>query len=42
LGGIGKTGRRIADRLAARGVPVRIRSRSAPSPFGARSRPGER
>jgi uncharacterized protein YbjT (DUF2867 family) len=32
LGGIGKTGRRIADRLAARGVPVRIRSRSAPSP----------
>jgi uncharacterized protein YbjT (DUF2867 family) len=41
LGGIGKTGRRIADRLAARGVPVRIRSRSAPSPFGARSRPGE-
>ncbi len=33
LGGTGKTGRRIADRLAARGVPVRIGSRSAPTPF---------
>jgi uncharacterized protein YbjT (DUF2867 family) len=32
-GGTGKTGRRITDRLAARGVPVRIGSRSAERPF---------
>ena len=33
LGGTGKTGRRIVDRLTARGVPVRIGSRSALIPF---------
>lgn len=33
LGGTGKTGRRVADRLAARGVPIRIGSRSAAPPF---------
>ena len=32
LGGTGKTGRRVAERLASRGVPTRIASRSgAPS-----------
>jgi predicted dinucleotide-binding enzyme len=29
IGGTGKTGRRVAERLAARGVPVRIGSRTA-------------
>ena len=29
LGGSGKTGRRVAKRLAARGVPVRLGSRSS-------------
>jgi uncharacterized protein YbjT (DUF2867 family) len=33
LGATGKTGRRVADRLEARGVPVRIGSRSADPPF---------
>lgn len=33
LGGTGKTGRRVADRLKARGVPVRIVSRSTQIPF---------
>ena len=33
LGGTGKTGRRVAQRLEARGVPVRIGSRSAEPPF---------
>lgn len=33
LGGTGKTGRRVAQRLTARGVPVRIGSRNAPVPF---------
>jgi uncharacterized protein YbjT (DUF2867 family) len=33
LGGTGKTGRRVAERLAARGYPVRIGSRSAEPPF---------
>ena len=33
LGGTGKTGRRIAAGLEARGVPVRIGSRSATPPF---------
>jgi uncharacterized protein YbjT (DUF2867 family) len=33
LGGTGKTGRRVAERLAARGVPVRIGSRSGEPPF---------
>lgn len=28
LGGTGKTGRRLAERLTARGIPVRIGSRS--------------
>ncbi|HEX2104871.1 MAG TPA: NAD(P)H-binding protein [Solirubrobacteraceae bacterium] len=32
-GGTGKTGRRVAARLKARGVPVRIGSRSAEPPF---------
>jgi uncharacterized protein YbjT (DUF2867 family) len=32
-GGTGKTGRRVADRLAARGVPVRVGSRSGEPPF---------
>jgi len=33
LGGTGKTGRRVAERLTARGLPVRIGSRSAQPPF---------
>jgi uncharacterized protein YbjT (DUF2867 family) len=33
LGGTGKTGRRIVDRLTDRGVPVRVGSRAAPIPF---------
>jgi uncharacterized protein YbjT (DUF2867 family) len=33
VGGTGKTGRRVAERLAARGVPVRIGSRSANPAF---------
>ena len=33
LGGTGKTGRRVVKRLKARGVPVRIGSRSAELPF---------
>jgi len=33
LGGTGKTGRRVAERLLARGVPIRIGSRSAEPPF---------
>lgn len=33
VGGTGKTGRRVAQRLSARGVPVRIASRSATPPF---------
>ncbi|MGX8011449.1 NAD(P)H-binding protein [Mesorhizobium sp. ORM8.1] len=33
LGGTGKTGRRLAERLAARNVPVRIGSRSAAPSF---------
>ncbi|MET7297919.1 NAD(P)H-binding protein [Embleya sp. NPDC005575] len=33
LGGTGKTGRRIAEKLTALGRPVRIGSRSAPVPF---------
>ncbi len=33
VGGTGKTGRRVAERLAARGVPVRIGSRSATPAF---------
>jgi uncharacterized protein YbjT (DUF2867 family) len=33
LGGTGKTGRRIAEQLAARGLPVRIGSRSAKPAF---------
>ena len=33
LGGTGKTGRRVAQRLEARGVPVRIGSRSATPAF---------
>jgi len=33
LGGTGKTGRRVAARLAARGLPVRVGSRSGQPPF---------
>jgi uncharacterized protein YbjT (DUF2867 family) len=33
LGGTGKTGRRVAHRLAARGVPLRVGSRSGEPPF---------
>ena len=33
VGGTGKTGRRVVERLEARGVPVRIGSRSAQPPF---------
>ncbi len=33
LGGTGKTGRRILERLAARGVPTRVGSRSGEPPF---------
>jgi uncharacterized protein YbjT (DUF2867 family) len=33
LGGTSKTGRRVVERLAARGVPVRIGSRSGDPPF---------
>ena len=33
IGGTGKTGRRVAERLKARGVPVRIGSRSGEPPF---------
>jgi len=33
LGGTGKTGRRIVERLAARGVPTRVGSRSGEPPF---------
>ena len=32
-GGTGKTGRRVAERLAARGVPIRIGSRSGSPRF---------
>jgi uncharacterized protein YbjT (DUF2867 family) len=33
LGGTGKTGRRVAERLRSRGLPVRIGSRSGAPPF---------
>jgi hypothetical protein len=33
LGGTGKTGRRVAERLKALGVPTRVGSRSATPPF---------
>lgn len=33
LGGTGKTGRRVAERLTARGVPIRIGTRSGEHPF---------
>jgi uncharacterized protein YbjT (DUF2867 family) len=33
LGGTGKTGRRVAQRLEARGLPVRVGSRSGEPPF---------
>src|SRR5918997_256197 len=33
LGSTGKTGRRVAKRLQARGVPVRLGSRSGEPPF---------
>ena len=33
LGGTGKTGRRVAERLASRGVPTRVASRGGDPPF---------
>jgi uncharacterized protein YbjT (DUF2867 family) len=33
LGGNGKTGRRVVDRLTTRGLPVRLGSRSGTPPF---------
>jgi nucleoside-diphosphate-sugar epimerase len=33
IGGTGKTGRRVAERLSDRGVPVRIGSRNSTTPF---------
>ena len=33
LGGTGKTGRRVIDRLDARGIPTRVGSRRASPPF---------
>ncbi len=33
LGGTGKTGRRVVERLAARGLPVRVGSRASAPPF---------
>ena len=33
LGGTGKTGRRVAERLASRGVPTRVASRTGDPPF---------
>jgi len=33
LGGSGKTGRRVAQRLAAQGLPVRVASRTGSTPF---------
>lgn len=33
LGGRGKTGRRVVQRLGARGLPVRVGSRSGRPPF---------
>jgi uncharacterized protein YbjT (DUF2867 family) len=33
LGGTGKTGRRVVERLEARGIPVRVGSRSGEPPF---------
>ena len=34
LGGTGKTGRRVVERLAGRGVPTRVASRTGDPPFG--------
>ena len=31
LGGTGQTGRRVAEELAGRGLPIRVGSRSAPA-----------
>ena len=33
LGGTGKTGRRVVERLGTRGLPVRVGSRSGEPPF---------
>jgi uncharacterized protein YbjT (DUF2867 family) len=33
VGGTGKTGRRVVERLEARGLPVRVGSRSGEPPF---------
>ncbi len=34
VGGTGKTGRRVAEKLAARGVAIRVASRSGETCFG--------
>jgi hypothetical protein len=39
LGGTGKTGRRVVERLAARGRPTRVGSRSVEPPFDWGTRP---
>jgi uncharacterized protein YbjT (DUF2867 family) len=39
LGGTGKTGRRVVERLKARGLPVRVGSRSGRPPFDWEDRP---
>ena len=39
LGGTGKTGRRVVERLAAQGVPARVGSRSGEPPFDWEDRP---
>ncbi len=33
VGGTGKTGRRVAERLIAKNVPIRVASRAANPPF---------
>src|SRR5438270_763627 len=40
LGGTGKTGRRVVQRLVARGVPVRVGSRRGTPPFDWEDRAG--
>ena len=39
LGGTGKTGRRVVERLTERGLPVRVGSRSGEPPFDWEDRP---
>jgi nucleoside-diphosphate-sugar epimerase len=39
LGGTGKTGRRVVERLQARGMPVRVGSRSGEPPSTGTTKP---